>query len=114
MRRSRIGFFSSSSAASASFSSVAFCCRCSSICFSAFLDLRDPDRDFLLLLLELLERDDFVAQLGKIDRLRDAFAAERDLAFCRTRFSWRNAMRVFWRRTFSPISRNPVRIKLTR
>ncbi len=33
--------------------------------------------------------------------------------FCRTRFSWRKAMRVFCRRTFSPISRRPVRMKLT-
>ncbi len=33
--------------------------------------------------------------------------------FCRRRFSWRKAMRVFWRRIFSPISRRPVRMKLT-
>ena len=56
-------FFSSSSLASASFCSFAFCSRCSFDFPDAFLDLRDPERDFLLFLLEFLQRDDFVADL---------------------------------------------------
>src|SRR6266496_1953480 len=47
----------------------------------AFFNLRDPERDFFLFLLELLECDDFSAQLGEIRRLRSAFASEIYLAF---------------------------------
>src|SRR6187431_1704097 len=46
-----------------------------------FLDLGDPDRDFLLFALQFLQGDDFVTHLGKVDRLRTAFASERDFSF---------------------------------
>ena len=41
-----------------------------------FANLRDPKRDFFLFLLQLLERDDFIAQLREIGRLRSAFASQ--------------------------------------
>ena len=49
--------------------------------FDSFLDLHDAERDFLLFLLQFLQRNDLVAQLGKIARLRSAFAPEIDFAF---------------------------------
>ena len=47
----------------------------------ALFNLRDAQRDFFLFLLELLQRHDFVADFGKIDRLRTTLAAEIDFAF---------------------------------
>ena len=52
----------------------------------AFLELRDADGDFFLLLLELFQRDDFVAHLGKIDCLRTTFPAEIDMALLQEAF----------------------------
>ena len=49
--------------------------------FNSFFDPRDPERDFFLLLLQFLERDDLVAQLGKICRLRCALAPKVDFTF---------------------------------
>jgi hypothetical protein len=43
-----------------------------------FFDLSDPERDLLLFLLQFLESDDFIAQLGKIGRLRSTFTSEID------------------------------------
>jgi hypothetical protein len=51
-----------------------------------FFDLSDPERDFLLFLLQFLECDDFIAQLGKIGRLRSAFASEIDFTFLEQAF----------------------------
>ena len=44
--------------------------------FNSFFDLRYPKRDFFLFLLQLLERDDFIAQLREIGRLGSAFASQ--------------------------------------
>ena len=49
--------------------------------FERFFDLRDPDRDFLLFLLELFQGHDFVAHFRKFRRLRRAFPAQGDLGF---------------------------------
>src|SRR5438552_11581230 len=49
--------------------------------FYSFFDARYSKRDFFLLLLELLERHDFIAQFWKIGRLRSAFASEIDFTF---------------------------------
>ena len=54
--------------------------------FDSFLDLRNPKRDFLLFLLQLLQRDDLIAQLGKIRRLRSAFAPEVDFTLLQQPF----------------------------
>ena len=43
-----------------------------------FLNARNSKSDFFLLLLQLFQRNDLVAQLGKIGRLRSAFAPEID------------------------------------
>ena len=51
-----------------------------------FLDLCDPDRDFFLLLLELFQRDDFVAHFRKVGRFRGPFATEGDLGFLQDTF----------------------------
>ena len=51
-----------------------------------FFDLSDPERDFLLFLLQFLERDNLIAQLGKIGRLRSAFASEIDFTFLEQAF----------------------------
>ena len=45
-----------------------------------FLNRRNPERDFLLFLLQLFEGNDFVAQLREGGGLGGAFAAEIDLA----------------------------------
>src|SRR4051794_40594391 len=47
----------------------------------SFFNLGDSQRDFLLLLLQLFQGDDLVAQLRKICSLSGAFAAEIDLGF---------------------------------
>ena len=52
----------------------------------SFFDRRNPKRDFLLFLLQFLEGDDLVADFGKIDGLRRAFAAEIDLALLQDAF----------------------------
>ena len=49
--------------------------------FYSFLDPSDSQCHFFLLLLQLLQRDDLIAQLGKIGRLRGAFASEVDFTF---------------------------------
>src|SRR6266436_3430504 len=49
--------------------------------FYSFFDSRDSKCDFFLLLLQLLKRNDLVAQLGKIGRLRSTFASEVDFTF---------------------------------
>ena len=64
----------------ASFCCRVFCSRSVSIFFDAFFDLRDPQRDLLLFLLEFFQRHDLVAQLREVGRLRRSFAAEIDLA----------------------------------
>jgi hypothetical protein len=51
-----------------------------------FFDLSDPERDFLLFLLQFLECDDLIAQLGKIGRLRSTFASEIDFTFLKQTF----------------------------
>ncbi len=51
-----------------------------------FFDLRNPEGHFLLLVLELFQSDDLIADFGKIDRLRAAFATERDLTFLQAAF----------------------------
>ena len=50
------------------------------------LDLCDPNRDFFLLLLELFQRDNFVAHFRKVGRFRGAFATEGDLGFLQDAF----------------------------
>src|SRR5438552_4497424 len=49
--------------------------------FYSFLDPSDSQCHFFLLLLQLLQRDDLIAQLGEIGRLRGAFASEVDFTF---------------------------------
>src|SRR5947209_1936172 len=49
--------------------------------FDSLFDLRDSQRDFLLFLLELLERDDLVAQLGEMRGLGCSFPPESDFTF---------------------------------
>src|SRR4029450_3166042 len=51
-----------------------------------FFDLSDPERDFLLFLLQFLECDDLIAQLGKTGRLRSTFASEIDFTFLEQTF----------------------------
>ena len=78
-----------------------------------FLDFRNLNGDFFLFLLQLFQRDDFVADLGEIDRLRRPSRPSAISLFCRRRFSCASAMRLFCRRTLSVISRSPVEMKLT-
>ena len=52
----------------------------------SFLDRGDPQRDFLLFLLEFLERDDLVAHLRKVHRLRATFPSQVDLALLQDAF----------------------------
>ena len=79
-----------------------------------FFNLRDPEGDFFLFLLQLLQRHDFIADFGKIHRLRTTLAAEIDFAFLQNPlFVAQSASAFFCRRIFSPISRRPVRMKLT-
>src|ERR1700730_2643487 len=113
LRRCKIGFFSVSNLANASFCSRVFSCRClsiflipSSICamrsatsfcscssfFSATLSLRSSGK---LPACEVPSRPRLISLL------------------CNKRLSWRNAMRVLCRRIFNPTSRTPVRMKLT-
>src|SRR5437667_7898295 len=47
--------------------------------FYSFFDSRDLKCDFFLLLLQLLQRNDLIAQLGEIGCLRSAFASKIDL-----------------------------------
>ena len=54
--------------------------------FYSFFDPRYSKCDFSLLLLELLERHDFVAQFRKIGRLRRAFASKVDFTFLEKAF----------------------------
>ena len=49
--------------------------------FYSFFDSGNSKRDFFLLLLQLLQRNDLVSQLGEIGRLRSAFAPEVDFTF---------------------------------
>ena len=49
--------------------------------FYPFFDPRYPERDFFLLLLELFQCNNLVAQLGKICRLRGPLASEVDFTF---------------------------------
>jgi hypothetical protein len=51
-----------------------------------FFNPGDPDRDFLLLLLELSQSHDLVSDLGKLGRLRHAFAPKCDLGFLQEPF----------------------------
>ena len=112
-RRSRIGFFSSSSLASASFCSFAFCARCSSIfrMLSSICAMRSATSfcscsSFFSATISLRTS-------GKLTACEQPSRPRLTSLFCRTRFSWRKAIRVFCRRIFSPISRRPVRMKLT-
>src|SRR6266478_6485410 len=54
--------------------------------FDALFDLRDPQCDFLLFLLEFLQGHDFVPEFWKICRLRSSFAPENDFAFLQQPF----------------------------
>ena len=49
--------------------------------FERFFDLRDPDRDLLLFLLEFFQGHDFVPHFRELRRLRGAFPAQGDLGF---------------------------------
>src|SRR5262249_51136447 len=50
-------------------------------CFYPFFDSGKSKRDLFLLLLQLFQRNDLIAQLGEIGRLRSAFAPEVDFTF---------------------------------
>src|SRR5438132_736436 len=54
--------------------------------FDPLFDLRDPKGDFFLFLLEFLESDNLVPELGKIRCLRSSFATESDFAFLQQPF----------------------------
>jgi hypothetical protein len=49
--------------------------------FYPFFDSGNSKRDFFLLLLQLFQRNDLIAQLGEIGRLRSSFAPEVDFTF---------------------------------
>jgi hypothetical protein len=49
--------------------------------FYSFVNPRDPQGDFFLLLLQFLQCNYFVAQLGKICRLLCSLASEVDFTF---------------------------------
>src|SRR5216684_3059777 len=54
--------------------------------FDALFDLRDPNCDFLLFLLEFLQSHDLVPEFGKIRSLRSPFAAKKNFALLQQPF----------------------------
>ena len=113
LRLCTTGFFSSSRIASARFCSFAFCRRCSSIFFSPSSIWAMRSVTSFCSCSSFFKATISVRSSGKLTACATPSRPSAISLFCSTRFSWRNAIRVFCRRTFSPSSRSPVRIKLT-